>query len=72
MGIKIPKKDAVEKDAVEKSADQEKCVDCKEPTNDFYPVPGKDKEGVRCSDCQERWIRQSHRDDSRRDGNFNY
>tara|TARA_R110000868_G_scaffold20153_10_gene85642 strand:+ start:1471 stop:1647 length:177 start_codon:yes stop_codon:yes gene_type:complete len=46
--------------SVEPSTGTKICANCKEPTQDFYPILGKNQTGVRCSDCQERWVRQSN------------
>ena len=45
---------------IESSDGAKICAICKELTRDFYPILGKNQTGVRCSDCQERWVRQSN------------
>jgi len=45
---------------------KKKCSDCGNPTTDYYPIKG----GIRCNECQERFVRTGYQEDKPAHGSY--
>ena len=46
---------------MDKKNEKKNCIDCKQDTNDYYPVSTNRGKIFRCAACHETWIRHSTR-----------